>query len=177
MPKINRLIFISILLILILSLFYINKNDEIYSCLLIGVENDSVIFFIPVQDNENNISVKEYIINGNDYSNAIKKAKENGIIINIACIKAICYSNDLNIDNMRKFNSYAKNIIDVSCFVYSCNIDDLLNKDDFDTEGVFVLSELNNQIDDTVLFIDVLYNRKQPLKIIYDNNKFVKAQK
>ena len=174
MQKIKKITNYLLLIILVVSFFFVDKNDKLYHCITIGVENDSLIFYLAYPEGENNTSVKKYVVEGNDYSKSLKKAVDEGIDIDMTVLKSICLSDSLTNENKNRFYSYAKNVFDLSCLVYICDCDILLEKDVMGSDGAFAIYELYGKNNGGVLFIDVLYKRETPPVIIFNGEKFIK---
>lgn len=175
MQRINKYLYVCLFIFLIISLMLVEKNDKLYHCVVIGIENHSTSFFIAIPDDENNISITRYTVDGNDYENALKKAKMDGVNIDLTALRSICISDDLSLDNKIKFNKYAKDAFNVSCLVFECKIEILLEKDVFGNEGVFAINDLYGKNNGGIIYLDFLLNRKILPKIIYENYNFIRV--
>ena len=174
MLKIKKITNWVLFIILIVSFFFVDKNDKLYHCISIGVENNSLIFYLAYPEGENNTSVKKYVVEGNDYSNSLKKALSEGFDIDMTVLKSIYLSDTLTKENKNRFYSYAKNVFDLSCLVYICDCDILLEKDVMDNDGAFAIYELYGRNNGGVLLVDVLYKRETPPTITFNGEKFIK---
>lgn len=173
LQRINRILYFVLVIIISFSFFFVEKNDRIYNCLAISVKNESMSFYIVQIDKNDIFKINEYTVNGNDYSNALSKALDEGYEIDLTVLKSIFISKDLSENNLKRFYSYAKNVFDLTSCVYLCDCDILSKEDIMGNEGTLIIPSLYGRDNGGVLFGNVFNDRFVPPEIIYDGEKFI----
>lgn len=169
--KIDKLINYCLILLLFISLFNNQNNDRKYYCVAIGVDNDSTIFYLAV-NGDNDISIEEYRINEINLTSALSTAKDQGYNIDLSILKEVFLSVEVDGHKASVILSTYKDLISSTTLVYRCDLNILFFKDHSGEIGISIIPNIFDHNKGGSIFLDIIYKRKSPPVIIYDNDRF-----
>lgn len=176
LQKINKILVIALIMTLFFSFFFIEKNDKLYHCVSVFVNDDSTTFYLAMFEDEKDLVLKDVSIKGNDYQLSLERSKEYGIDIEMTVLKSVIFSKKIRKENFNKFLHYAKDNYDLSTATFYCDEETLQKKDSFDNECIIAINESFLNGDGIATLFDLITKRKEPKTIIFDGEKFIETE-